>query len=202
MAAIGIRYYKLRNAGIACIIWPQLRKESNTGETVWDGRKKDESKYRLVINTSVTVDLSTTGISPETKFFLSENTFFGTDMWDSNQAFFYDPNSNVTACATKWGGFGPEEQKIDMSMAAEVEACTATVADQKIEELLNTSCGDELDGGSDGQELWEVIAKRAAKTIPKVILAGTGLIMAFLIAKGYSVRKDTMTLPDGAVMTT
>lgn len=87
-------------------------------------------------------------------------------------------------------------------MAAEVEACTATVADQKIEELLNTSCGDELDGGSDGQELWEVIAKRAAKTIPKVILAGTGLIMAFLIAKGYSVRKDTMTLPDGAVMTT
>ncbi|CVK86053.1 uncharacterized protein FPRN_06347 [Fusarium proliferatum] len=195
MAAIGIRYYKLRNAGIACIIWPQLRKESNTGETVWDGRKKDESKYRLVINTSVTVDLSTTGISPETKFFLSENTFFGTDMWDSNQAFFYDPNSN--SCK-----FGPEEQKIDMSMAAEVEACTATVADQKIEELLNTSCGDELDGGSDGQELWEVIAKRAAKTIPKVILAGTGLIMAFLIAKGYPVRKDTMTLPDGAVMTT
>ncbi|KLO82695.1 uncharacterized protein LW93_9899 [Fusarium fujikuroi] len=174
MAAIGVRYYKLRNTGIACIIWPQLRKESNTGETVWDGRKKDESKYRLVINTSVTVDLSTTGISPETKFFLSENTFFGTDMWDSNQAFFYDPNSNVTA---------------------------STVADQEIEELLNTSFGDELDGGSDGQELWEGIAKRAAKPIPKVIVAGTELIMAFLIAKGYSVRKETMTLPDGTFMT-
>ncbi|KAG4256148.1 hypothetical protein FPRO03_05096 [Fusarium proliferatum] len=106
MATIGIRYYKLRNAGIACIIWSQLRKESNTGETVWDGRKRDESKYSPTphIGTSVTVDLSTKGISPETKFFLSENTFFGTDMWDSNQAFFYDPNSNVTACATKWGG--------------------------------------------------------------------------------------------------
>ncbi|KAF5710755.1 hypothetical protein FGLOB1_5285 [Fusarium globosum] len=199
MAAIGIRYYKLRNAGIACIIWPQLRKESNTGETVWDGRKKDESKYRLVINTSVTVDLSVTGISPETKFFLSENTFFGTDMWDSNQAFFYDPNSNVTACATKWGGFGPEEQRVDMSMAAEVETYTATVADQEIKELLNTSFGDELDGG---KELWEGIAKRAAKPIPKVIAAGTERIMAFLIAKGYSVRKETMTLPDGTVMTT
>lgn len=61
MAAIGIRYYKLRNAGIACIIWPQLRKESNTGETVWDGREKDESKYRLVIsryNRAYVVDLT------------------------------------------------------------------------------------------------------------------------------------------------
>ncbi|KAF5653619.1 hypothetical protein F25303_2163 [Fusarium sp. NRRL 25303] len=169
---------------------PQLRKESNTGETVWDGRKKDESKYRLVINTSVTVDLSTTGISPETKFFLSENTFFGTDMWDSNQAFFYDPNSNVTACATKWGGV--HDGSLDYG------DCYL----YKIEELLNTPFGGELDGGSDGQELWEGTAKRAAKTIPKVILAGTGLIMAFLVVKGYSVRKKTMTLPDGTVVTT
>lgn len=40
-----------------------------------------------------------------------------------------------------------------MSIAAEDEAYTATVADQKIEELLNTPFGDELDGGSDGQQL-------------------------------------------------
>ncbi|KAG5747981.1 hypothetical protein H9Q72_005782 [Fusarium xylarioides] len=81
MAAIGIRYYKLLNAGIYCIIWPQLRKEGNPGETVWDGREKDESKFRLYINTSITVDLSTTGISTGTKFFLSENTLFGSDRW-------------------------------------------------------------------------------------------------------------------------
>lgn len=87
-------------------------------------------------------------------------------------------------------------------MAAEDEAYTATVADQKIEELLNTPFGGELDGGSDGHELWEGIAKRAAKPIPTVILAGTGLIMAFLIAKGYSVHKETVTLPDGTVVTT
>lgn len=64
--------------------------------------------YRTSANTrkdtSVKVDLKDTGIPSGQEFILAENTLFGDDMWDSSQTFFYDPHSNRTAYATKWGG--------------------------------------------------------------------------------------------------
>lgn len=45
-----------------------------------------------------------TGISPGTTFYLSEDTMFGTDMWDASTVFEYDPSSNQCASGVKRGG--------------------------------------------------------------------------------------------------
>ncbi|KAH8162489.1 hypothetical protein CIB48_g5752 [Xylaria polymorpha] len=102
MTPIGIRYYSCRNAGRSIIIWLQLRNASNNDKIVWDDQ--EQYMYEISNDTSVKVDLKDTGIPSGQEFILAENTLFGDDMWDSSQTFFYDPHSNRTAYATKWGG--------------------------------------------------------------------------------------------------
>ncbi|KAI8948518.1 hypothetical protein F4801DRAFT_556792 [Xylaria longipes] len=103
MIPMKIRYYNCRNNGTDISIWPQLRAASNHDRIIWDGRSL--SGYRVDLGSSVTVDLAFIGISRGQEFVLAENTLFGTDMWDSNFVFCYDPDSNLTAYATRTGRF-------------------------------------------------------------------------------------------------
>ncbi|KAI0469293.1 hypothetical protein F4859DRAFT_523092 [Xylaria cf. heliscus] len=218
MAPIGIRYYNCRNAGIGIIIWPQLRYASNNESIVWDG--KGLGGYKLYINSSVTVDLKEIGMSSGQEFILAENTLFGTDMWDSSQVFFYDPNSDVTAFATKWGGIhdgsltyggckpasawansadaaNAEELITGSPLSEQFEAYAAAVTHERIRELLHVAYRDDAEDGPGVPKPWKGIAKWAQDASPASIAAGILAVAGALMARRYGVISETVELPDG-----
>ncbi|UPK99630.1 hypothetical protein LCI18_010565 [Fusarium solani-melongenae] len=99
---IPCRYYHLINNGIGIKIWPDLRDANDHSSLLWEGRNHDG--FGLNIGGDETVDLSIVDMAPGTLFILSENTLFGTDMWETNQVFSYDPTSTVTVNAVRSGG--------------------------------------------------------------------------------------------------
>ncbi|KAF6809418.1 hypothetical protein CSOJ01_06896 [Colletotrichum sojae] len=84
--------------GIGIKIWPDIRDANNPDKVLWEGRNHDG--YGLNI---ITVDLNVVAMPAGTQFILSENTLFGTDMWETGQVFSYDPKSTVTANAVRRG---------------------------------------------------------------------------------------------------
>ncbi|KAL8708435.1 MAG: hypothetical protein Q9220_006725, partial [cf. Caloplaca sp. 1 TL-2023] len=113
-----------------------------------------------------TMDLKDTGINSTSKekFYLSENTLLGQDMWDSNQEFFYDPGSTIIACGTRWGGVkdgslsyqGCKTQGLKaymtdtdsgFPMAQEFEVYAAAVTHETIRELLKAAYPTQSSSG-------------------------------------------------------
>jgi len=143
---------------------------------------------------------------------------FGIDMYDLSQAFFYDPNSHITACATKWGGVddgsltyggcksdtlegmtGMDEISLAFPLANEFNAYAAAVADEALREFLLIAFQSN---GSNFTLPWKAIAKWATGTNPTFVVSGIFAITAFLIQKGYAVEKVIVTLPDGSKVVT
>jgi hypothetical protein len=56
-----------------------------------------------VVGREVIVDLSSQSLPKDTPFVLACNVVWGTDDWDANDIFEYDPNSNLIASAQKYG---------------------------------------------------------------------------------------------------
>ncbi|KAL8784743.1 MAG: hypothetical protein Q9213_003774 [Squamulea squamosa] len=212
---IGIRYYNLRNSGIAMIIYPQFRKESKADDVLWDGR--DHRGYNIGINQDITIDLKDTDINStnKEKFYLSENTHWGQDMWDSNQDFFYDPNSTIIACATRWGGVrdgnlsyqgckskGLTRRMVDsrseFPLAEHFEAYAASVAHETIRELFEAA----FPAYANTAHPWKGLLKWGSQLRPDYVLAAVTLVTAALIAKGYALTFHTTSAPDGTKTTT
>ena len=235
---IGIRYYDLRNSGIAIIIYPQFRKSKNTSEKLWDGR--DHSGYSINISTfqhhrfckwtfeltshvdsDLTLDLNDTGISPTAQegFYLSENTYWGTDMWDSSQEFFYDPNSTLVASATRWGGADdgslsyqgikskgfngrPADShsvaRFEVPFAEQIESYAAAIGHETIRELFDTAFAAEAAAGFP----WKGLVKWSSQLPPSHIVPAIKLVTGGLWAKGYAFKFTTKTNPDGTKTTT
>lgn len=80
------------------------------------------------------LDLATTSLSGEV-FYLSQDTYWGTDFADKSQTFTYDPNSNLMASATRTGSVrlgaltfqGTKEHAAFSSFAAPVATPSASL---------------------------------------------------------------------------
>ena len=236
---IGIRYYTLRNSGIAIIIYPQFRKSSkNAGDVLWDGR--DHSGYNIGISTfqhhrfcqwtfeltvhvdqDWTMDLMRTDISPTKKegFYLSENTYWGTDKWDTSQEFFYDPNSTLVASATRWGGAhdgslsyqGIKSMDLNARMAnshyfarseeplaEQFESYAASLGHETIRQLFDAAFAAEIAAGFP----WKGLVKWSSQLPPSHVVAAVTLVTGVLVARGYALSFTTTTNPDGTKTTT
>lgn len=131
-------------------------------------------------------------------------------MYDESQVFYYDPASTITAYATRWGGVdngglvyggcktdgvrGLDEQRFYSPLAEQFETYAAAVAHEAIRELLEAS----LQARGNSLFPWKGIVKWLAGTNPNHVVAGTGAILAALIARGYTLTKETTTNPDGS----
>ncbi|KDQ51093.1 hypothetical protein JAAARDRAFT_41562, partial [Jaapia argillacea MUCL 33604] len=103
MPPIDIKYYRCTNQGYGIVIYPQLRSANNPEHIIWDGREVPGFSYMIPVGGQVIVNLTSVGVPENTPFYLSENTFLGTDIWCPDQVFVHDPNSNIMATAQRSG---------------------------------------------------------------------------------------------------
>ena len=163
------------------------------------------------------MDLKDTDINStnKEKFYLSENTHWGKDMWDSNQEFFYDPDSTIIACATRWGGVLDgslsyqgckskgltalmADSRSEFPLAEQFEAYAASVAHETIRELFKTA----FPAYANTTFPWAGLVKWGSQLTPQQLLTAVSLVTAGLIAKGYALTVQTLVAPDGTRITT
>ena len=182
-------------------------------------------KFELIshVDQDWTVDLQDTGIdsTAKEKFYLSENTYWGTDMWDSSQEFYYDPNSTIIASATRWGGvhdgslsyqgikskalharmaaFSPRaHSETEMPVAEQFESYAASVAHETVRQLFENAFAADFTAGFP----WTGLVKWGQRLSPQQVLAAVTLVTSALIARGYALTFQTTTNADGSKTTT
>lgn len=136
-------------------------------------------------------------------------------MWDTNQEFFYDPNSTIIACATRWGGVrdgslsyqgckskglttSVADSHYEFPLAEQFEAYAAAVAHETIRELFEAA----FPAYANTPFLWKGLLKWGSQLPPGQVVRAVTLVTSALVFKGYAFTFQTVSVPDGTKITT